>query len=39
VGLRLSLGWENGSAEDWNIAEKQAPTVLADFAKFTRVCI
>ncbi len=27
-----------GSAEDWNIAEKQAPTVFAEVAKFTRVC-
>ena len=26
------------SAEDWNIAEKQAPTVFAEVAKFTRVC-
>jgi pimeloyl-ACP methyl ester carboxylesterase len=26
------------SGEDWNIAEKQAPTVLAEVAKFTRVC-
>jgi pimeloyl-ACP methyl ester carboxylesterase len=28
----------NGSAEDWNIAEKQSPTVFAEVAKFTRVC-
>ena len=27
-----------GSAEDWNIAEKKAPTVFAEVAKFTRVC-
>ena len=27
-----------GSAEDWNIAEKQTPTVYAEAAKFTRVC-
>ena len=27
-----------GSAEDWNIAEKQAPTVFAEVAKFPRVC-
>jgi hypothetical protein len=27
-----------GSAEDWNIAEKQAPTVFAEVVKFTRVC-
>ena len=27
-----------GSAEDWNIAEKQAPTVFAEVAKFTRAC-
>jgi len=27
-----------GSAEDWNIAEKQAPTVFAEVTKFTRVC-
>jgi pimeloyl-ACP methyl ester carboxylesterase len=26
------------SAEDWNIAERQAPTVFAEVAKFTRVC-
>jgi pimeloyl-ACP methyl ester carboxylesterase len=26
------------SAEDWNTAEKQAPTVFAEVAKFTRVC-
>jgi len=26
------------SAEDWNVAEKQTPTVLAELAKFTRVC-
>jgi len=26
------------SAEDWNIAEKQAPTVFPEVAKFTRVC-
>jgi len=27
-----------GSAEDWNTAEKQAPTVFPEVAKFTRVC-
>jgi pimeloyl-ACP methyl ester carboxylesterase len=27
-----------GSAEDWKIAEKPAPTVFAEVAKFTRVC-
>lgn len=27
-----------GSAEDWNIAGKPAPTVFAEVAKFTRVC-
>jgi pimeloyl-ACP methyl ester carboxylesterase len=27
-----------GSAEDWNIAGKQAPTVFAEVAKFTRLC-
>jgi pimeloyl-ACP methyl ester carboxylesterase len=27
-----------GSADDWNIAEKPAPTVYAEVAKFTRVC-
>jgi pimeloyl-ACP methyl ester carboxylesterase len=26
------------SAEDWNIAQKQVPTVFAEVAKFTRVC-
>lgn len=26
------------SAEDWNIAERQAPTVFAEVAKFTRAC-
>jgi pimeloyl-ACP methyl ester carboxylesterase len=26
------------SAEDWKIADKQAPTVFAEVAKFTRVC-
>ena len=26
------------SAKDWNIAERQAPTVFAEVAKFTRVC-
>src|SRR3712207_3262108 len=27
-----------GSAEDWNTAEKQAPTVFPEVAKLTRVC-
>ena len=27
-----------GSAADWNIAEKRAPTVFDEVAKFTRVC-
>ena len=27
-----------GSADDWNISEKNAPTVYAAVAKFTRVC-
>jgi pimeloyl-ACP methyl ester carboxylesterase len=27
-----------GSAEDWNISEKHAPTVFAEVAKFIRVC-
>jgi len=27
-----------GSAEDWNIAEKQGPRVFPEIAKFTRVC-
>ncbi len=27
-----------GSADDWNITEKNAPTVYAAVAKFTRVC-
>jgi pimeloyl-ACP methyl ester carboxylesterase len=26
------------SAKDWNITERQAPTVFAEVAKFTRVC-
>src|SRR3954470_9853679 len=27
-----------GSAEDWNTAEKQTPTVFSEVAQFTRVC-
>jgi pimeloyl-ACP methyl ester carboxylesterase len=27
-----------GSAEDWSIVEKTAPTVFSEVAKFTRVC-
>jgi pimeloyl-ACP methyl ester carboxylesterase len=27
-----------GLVEDWNIADKQSPTVFAEVAKFTRVC-
>jgi hypothetical protein len=41
-GLRLAtvvfVSALKGSAEDWNIAKKQAPMVFAEVAKFTRVC-